>query len=281
MATPTIDKVTTSWQAGAEGYAAAFEPWSTPVAIQLALAVGAHHCSSLIEVGAGTGAAAAFVQSVRSPASLADGTFRHSVSDLVAPFVAQLKHRLSPHTDVTIANGERLSHEADCTYAAYMSCLCLMITPDPNAMLTEAFRVLKPGGVAGFAVWGSKDQSPMMAIPPESLRACGFVPAPKRSNFHLGSQDESALRAAVFAAGFSSMHAWRVHAVLPGGSDPQRYIELMKEGSPSFGALLEPLQQAEREQALAEMRRRAAEVLDRGEAIGCDVLLFLAYKAAA
>lgn len=276
--TPKIENICKSWSDGAIGYATAFEPWAMPLAVQLAHAVGAHAptCASVVEVAAGAGGGAAYVQSLRADA-LADGRFKHAVSDIAEPMVNMLQQRLAPQTDIQVANAEQLPY-GDATFDAYTACLALMITPDAPKMLAEACRVLKPGGAAAFAVWGRKEASPMMAIPPASLKACGLETSPKRSNFHLGGEDTSALRAMVLNAGFGQMRTWRVHAVLPGAASPDAYLSLMAEGSPSFGALLGPLAPSDKTRVEAEMRRRAAAVLEGGEAIGCDILLFVATK---
>ena len=279
--TPKIENITKSWSDGAQGYADAFEPWAMPLAVQLAHGCGVHtpKCASVVEVAAGAGGGAAYVQSLRA-AELADGRFMHAVSDIAEPMVDMLRRRLAPQTDVQTANAERLPY-GDASFDAYIACLALMITPDPAAMLAEAFRVLRPGGAAGFAVWGRKEASPMMSIAPASLKACGLTPAAKRSNFHLGGDDASAeLRTMVLGAGFESMHTWRAHAILPGATSAEAYVSLMARGSPSFGALLAPLAPDDRARVDAEILRRAAEVLARGEAIGCDILLFVANKPA-
>merc|ERR1712226_1524399 len=103
----------------------------------------------------------------------------------------------------------------------------------------------------------------MMTIPPDALKACGFTSPAKRSNFHL-SNDETALKAMVSAAGFTSMHTWHSFAVLPGATDPLAYTELMETGSPSYGSLAACCPEPEdKNRWNEEIRRRAKEVLDR------------------
>merc|ERR1712070_1147830 len=118
---------------------------------------------------------------------------------------------------------------------------------------------------------------PMMNIPEDSYKGCGFTPPSKRSNFHLGD-DEAALRKLVLSAGFSSMHAWHTKAVLPGVMDADAYLQVMNVGAPSVKSLGASLEQEDKERWIAEMKRRATEVFDRGEAMGCDILMFTAQK---
>jgi hypothetical protein len=68
-------------------------------------------------------------------------------------------------------------------------------------MLGEAYRVLQPGGVAVFSVWGKRDSLNFFDIVSEALTAAGKAPKPGRSNFHLN--DPELLQSKVRAAGFS------------------------------------------------------------------------------
>lgn len=272
-----MEKVEKSWNRGAEGYINKFDPWSAPLAIQLSTSIGAQlpACGSLLEVAAGAGTGAALLQAMRTPS--ATGSFRHVVTDLVEPMVKVCRERLPESVEVAQADAEQLEF-ADASFDCYVGCLCLMITPDAPKMLSECYRVLKPGGRAALSVWGDKAKSPMMTIPPASLKACGISAPSSRSNFDLGA-DEKALKEMVLKAGFKSIQSWHTFAILPGATDPATYIELMREGSPSFGGLEACCTEPEPKQRWHdEMHRRAKEVLDREEAIGMDVLCFIIQK---
>jgi len=276
---PSIEAVSGAWSSDAEGYAMHLDAFTVPLAIQLACHVGAHlpTCSSLLEVGAGAGAGAAYVQMNRLP-QISNGNFAHSVTDLVEPMVDMLRKRLHKKSDVRKANAEDLPYD-DCTFDAYMASLCLMITPNARAMLADASRVLKPGAKAGFSVWGSKDRSPMFTIPASSLGACGLPTPSKRSNFYLGGDNMTQeLRAMVLNAGFSDVYMWRSYIALPGITTPESYLSLMVGGSATVKAMLTPLSPSARAAVEAQIISRAAEIIESGNSIGAEFLLIVAVK---
>ena len=55
------------------------------------------------------------------------------------------------------ASGTALPYP-DAWFDCYVSNLCLMLVDDPNKMLLEAYRVLKPGSKACFTVWGRRER---------------------------------------------------------------------------------------------------------------------------
>ena len=71
-----------------------------------------------------------------------------------------------------------------------------MIVPDADAAFREAARLLKPGGILGFVIWGRRALSPFSEIEGKVIRQLGLdvvmgtsqadgFKAPTRSNFHL------------------------------------------------------------------------------------------------
>merc|ERR1711937_487599 len=116
--------------------------------------------------------------------------------------------------------------------------------------------------MAAFSVWGDKAKSPMMTIPPGSVKACGFTPPSGRTNFHL-AEDEPALREMVLKAGFKTMHSWHSFAALPGATTPEAYVSIMEQGSPNFAGLAKCCPEPDdKKKWFEEMQRRAKEVLD-------------------
>ena len=61
------------------------------------------------------------------------------------------------------ASGTNLPYP-DAWFDCYVSNLCLMLIDDPNKMILEAYRVLKPGSKACFTVWGRRERSLLFTL---------------------------------------------------------------------------------------------------------------------
>lgn len=44
-------------------------------------------------------------------------------------------------------------------FTSYIANLVLQLIDDPRQMIREAYRVMKPGSVAAFTVWGRRENS--------------------------------------------------------------------------------------------------------------------------
>mmetsp|Transcript_9600 Transcript_9600/g.8452 ORF Transcript_9600/g.8452 Transcript_9600/m.8452 type:complete len:153 (+) Transcript_9600:485-943(+) len=65
-----------------------------------------------------------------------------------------------------------------------------MIVANHHNQLSEAYRVLEDGGVAGFTVWGREENSSWFSFVPEVFNALGFkYIIPPRSSFHLSNKN--------------------------------------------------------------------------------------------
>jgi ubiquinone/menaquinone biosynthesis C-methylase UbiE len=116
---------------------------------------------AVLEVGCGSGLLAALALSLLHP----DAKF-HAL-DLSPEMVNIASKRLSHFGDrvsLTTGNSEKLEF-ADNTFDRYWANYVLHLTPSPETMLKEAYRVVKPGGFAAFAVWGRKENSPQVRSP--------------------------------------------------------------------------------------------------------------------
>lgn len=78
-------------------------------------------------------------------------------------------------------------------FTSYVSNLCLMLVDDQTSMIREAFRVLKPGSIAAFTVWGRREYSLTFEAPNiarKRLREAKGEPDPapdnSPSNFDVG-----------------------------------------------------------------------------------------------
>ena len=102
---------------------------------------------------------------------------------------------------------------ADGSFDRYVSNLTLMLVEDPLDALTEAARVLLPGGRAGGSVWGRRERSPLRTLFFDAVGHLGMsLTPPDRSPFHLGQSD--ALRPMLERAGFDRVLCWYMSSVV-------------------------------------------------------------------
>ena len=171
----------------------------------------------------------------------------------------------------------------DASAGAIMSNLCLMITPDPDAALAELRRVLAPGGVLAFSVWGRPAQSPMFTLTGKAMEEAGLVspspssPSPGPTNFTLG-QDKDALRERVKAAGFDSVLAWHVQAALPATTPEEAaaFRWAMSLHPASGKPLEEECDAATKDQVVTAWTAAYAEVMEEGKPIALDTTVIVA-----
>jgi ubiquinone/menaquinone biosynthesis C-methylase UbiE len=77
-----------------------------------------------------------------------------------------------PLYNVTLAkaNSEDLSSIENETFEVYSASLVLNLTENPEKMLSEAHRILKPKGRIGCSVWGERNSTTVMSIFPKILQ---------------------------------------------------------------------------------------------------------------
>eukprot|EP00697_Spironema_sp_BW2_P007978 gnl/Spiro4/22437_TR11059_c0_g1_i2.p1 gnl/Spiro4/22437_TR11059_c0_g1~~gnl/Spiro4/22437_TR11059_c0_g1_i2.p1 ORF type:complete len:212 (-),score=39.90 gnl/Spiro4/22437_TR11059_c0_g1_i2:172-807(-) len=202
------------------------------------------------------------------------------VTDFSPNMVELARRRLCglPNTEVGTANACDLQGMADGSFDRYVANLSLMLVPDPDAMLREAFRVLAPGGIAGFSVWGRAGlaDSPSHSLLPETLKELGLAPmSTARDNFHLG-QDDAALRERVRAAGFGQVVTFHAPAVTEAIS-ASCFIETFLQTA-TAGAYLKTFGAAVREQVLSAMTAKCSAILASGQAMALDTVVVIAVK---
>ena len=167
----------------------------------------------------------------------------------------------------------------------YYANMCLCYANDPDAVLKETCRVLKPNGLAGFTAWGRSDDSPLMTIVPTVLKDLKLVSEDddktnsgkkKRSTFHLG-EDDAALRERFFNAGFSKCTVIHFPAAME-CFDPDSYVELIIDGAPSTKAQVESFSKDDQEIVRKEVHDRAAVILNQGLPMSLDIVIAVAQK---
>tara|TARA_R110002072_G_scaffold1287_3_gene10431 strand:- start:746 stop:1567 length:822 start_codon:yes stop_codon:yes gene_type:complete len=267
---PTTDELRAHWDSFAPLFEERMEQTTVLLARELIAQLELESASALLEVGAGAGAAAQVAHEVLA----ADA--RHVVTDLSPEMVRRARAKLPEGVEVREADACALDFE-DASFDRLLCNLNLMLVPDAEAALREAARVLKPGGLAAWSVWGRPEGSLMFTLPGLAADEVGFeLPAGKRSNFHLG--DSEVLRARIQGHGFSRVLAWYSPMIRPirSGSD---YAELTL-ATPRWQDYLAETTPELAEQLRASLARLAEEALSAGRGIGLEALVVVAEKSA-
>lgn len=117
----------------------------------------------------------------------------------------QIKHEVSDAMD--LASVESASMDR------YISGLCLHLVPDPDRMIKEAVRVLRPNGIAGFTITGKFDNCGVLKIQELALASLEKREPVPIAAFEVG-QDLSILKKRFLNAGFQKILVWPVLCLL-------------------------------------------------------------------
>jgi ubiquinone/menaquinone biosynthesis C-methylase UbiE len=124
------------------------------------------------------------------------------------------------------ADAERLTF-ADGAFDRVLCGLGLMFFPDAPRALEEMRRVLKPGGLAVFSVWGEEARAPLVSCALQCIRR--LLPPPKAerlSPFRFGQQ--SLLRQTLATAGFAEIEL-HAHTLSCTFASPQAYWQAFRD----------------------------------------------------
>ena len=134
----------------------------------------------------------------------------------------------------------------------------MMLSLDPAAAFQEARRVLRPGGRIAVAVWASPDHNPWATITTGALVELGHVQPPEPGApgmFALAPAER--LRDVCEAAGFVDVvvEPLELERVVQGVGG---YLEETSDLSPTFSTVFAQLSDAQRDEVVSEITRRAA-----------------------
>lgn len=125
--------------------------------------------------------------------------------DLSQSMIDCARKRLPESISLQIANNLDLPFE-NASFDRVMAGMNLNLVPDPETMLKEMFRVLKPGGRMGISVWGRSEESFALTVFNSACEKLGIEVPIVRSNFYLGTKDT--LIPIVKNSGFVDILAW-------------------------------------------------------------------------
>lgn len=260
------EEIKTFWDNFADEYEKTALETTTQLYHQMLSLINLNACTNVLETGCGTGACLEILRkSVPSACQVTGSDY--------SPVMVQkslLKH---------IENCQVLQEDNQClsfgpnTFDAYIANLSLHLVPDPLAMLSEAFRVLRPAGTAVFSVWGKPEDHNLFVIMKRAEESSGIPANARRSPFHLNDQDR--LNQIVRDAGFVNVRSFYTScpfSITDGDSFANAY-----KYSPGYKEI--ESSNPEKFQELVEaLRREAAAVLDSGRLISFDGLVVVCEK---
>jgi ubiquinone/menaquinone biosynthesis C-methylase UbiE len=82
--------------------------------------------------------------------------------DIAPGMIAEARHRF-PAAEFRVGDAEALEF-ADASFDAVICPFGLLHLPEPDKALSEAFRILKPGGRYAFTVWCSPDKAQLLGL---------------------------------------------------------------------------------------------------------------------
>ncbi len=210
------------WDAAASIYENEWQQHLAPAQLALLESCDLQSGMRVIETAAGTGL-------ITFPAAGAVGLDGSILATDLSGEMVNAGNATAGKLGLSNVTFRRMNAEAlDCQDDSFDRALCalgLMYMPDPRAALKEMKRVLRPGGLAGVAVWGDR-------------RNCGWAEVFPIVDSHVNSEvcplffglgSAGALVSDMEAAGFSNVRERRIQSVLSFDSS-QRVISALIDG---------------------------------------------------
>lgn len=213
------------WDKAAEVYEAGWKDSLADAQAKLLELADPKPGEHVLDVACGTGLISVSVAEKVGPTG---GVVATDISEKMVEHVRRIAEtRRLGQLDAYRADAEAVDVTPDASVDLVTCALGLMYVPDTGKALAQAFRVLKPGGRAVFAVWGERSKCGWAEI-------FGIVDARVKSEvcplfFRLGTG--SVLADEMTSAGFGNVETIRLAATLP-YADDRAAIEAAFVGGP-------------------------------------------------
>ena len=271
----SLDKSRIFWDAYAEEYEKVALATTNQIFHQLLSFINLQACSVVLETGCGTGSGLEIMRKAVNGSCQLVGT------DYSPVMVGKALSKSIENCEIKLEDSQSLSLSSN-SFDAYVANLSLHIVPEPQEMLKEALRVLKPGATAVFSVWGKQERSNMFCVFNRALSiinrgSSDSPPAPaeeQRSPFHLNNQDH--LNQLAREAGFINIRSF--YSAIP--LDISTGAEFVNTYKNEPGILSLQDNQATYEAVLEELKNQADSVLQEGNHLTFDFLALIVEKPA-
>jgi len=269
----SVDEMKERWNDWSNAWDQQYEHLTITVSHTLLAFLQLSSASSILEIACGAGGGARLCNMLKPKSA------KLTCIDLAEGMVAKATAKVNdPSVTIQLGNALSLSFGND-SFDRIYSAYCLHLVPDPDVMLREVHRVLKPGGIAAFSVWGRKENADSLIYVNTIAAEMGISLTPPgppvRTPFHLG-QDSEALRTRALNAGFSKCIAFYQSHPTP-LLDPSKITTAMLLPPPTAKAF--SLLPMEKQTQLRErLDAYAKNLLDSGKPIPMEALIIVATK---
>eukprot|EP00475_Leptophrys_vorax_P045839 TRINITY_DN9666_c0_g1_i1.p2 TRINITY_DN9666_c0_g1~~TRINITY_DN9666_c0_g1_i1.p2 ORF type:complete len:289 (+),score=85.97 TRINITY_DN9666_c0_g1_i1:70-936(+) len=278
---PKTEEVIKFWNEFSSAYSNSLERVTVQAARTLYQNLKLDSASHLVELSCGPGTCALEILTLK----LLPAGAKFTVSDYAEEMIALTKKRIdaaalgdSELLEIKQVDAQNLPFR-EASIDRILANLSLHIVPDPDKMLSEAFRALIPGGYAAFSVWGRKENSFMFTLIPIACKNLGlsFPASNVRSQFHMGGS-LGELRQQVLKAGFSRVICWHQQLLFE-SFDSEFIVEFLTGKHMSNKKVLEENFSPEQQQAIiAEALRIVESRCEQGHPFGFEAAMVLAKK---
>lgn len=262
-----------------EKRASTFGPWEVmtqQAADAMYLFLKLDSATSILETGCGRGGGTTKILPKLPPGASAVITdIGPSMVSITKDIVTKL-NCANIHVDVREVNAMDLSDFPSGQFDRYLSNLCLHLVPDADVMLREARRVLSPGGLAGFTIFGREAHNVVFTEQDMAMVESKLAPGPPdRSSAFLIGKDWPTLHTRLQAAGFTSCRYWPVQCQMEVWS-ADTIVQTILATNPNIKTLVEGASSELRQAFVSNLTQRYAAILDTGRPIGLECYVIVA-----
>ncbi|CAG9311106.1 unnamed protein product [Blepharisma stoltei] len=265
---PSVSEVQAYWNAASEWYIESAEVSALTIYSALLPVIDTKNAHKICDVACGSG------REISLLLSLLPQDSEIWASDISDAMVDKALQRNLPRTHIIQASNDALPY-IDNNFDRYIANLSLMYVPDASLMIREAWRVLAPGGIAIFSVWGRREHCTLEALWEQALfDVVGSQAKSKRSPFYLSDSGE--LKSLVKNCGFNKVFSYFTAAPFAGTG----FEETMSFYAhfPRVLAIKNQYDESTFQRFWTRLTELVQEIVEKEEVLMFDVQVVLAYK---